>query len=354
MYKINSFCRIEIDSEDFTKHLEPFLFERTAHFQHEFIAFAQSPFDLKAFDDRSKYNFLDTEPPHQPPPSDVPSTSAAATIRERLMAELAFETPCEISPLRQRGTSGLTSSWESPPTIIIESSDNENNNENQPASQSQQTAHEAERQSHTFGSEAKVDDDNDHDLCQDKHKRKGRSKRRDRDRQERDNYEYYEEERVVRRRGADGRQTEERWFVSRQKETWPDSVNRHPRSPRFRNRKHSRHTHDRQRQSSQAEPAVGDSTNQELSCKQPRLRSVVFVVHRQDQEEPISQQSQQTDTVHSLLPPTEQRTNSPTCEELEHELEALESGIHATKSQLLRVLQRIEDMKAAHESQGQQ
>jgi E3 ubiquitin-protein ligase Topors len=365
--------KIDIDSEEFKKHLEPFLFERTAHFLHEFTTFAESPFDLKAFDDQAKYNFLDTGPTHQLPPSDAPSTSATAAIRERLMAELAFETPYEISPPKQRRTSGLTSSWESPPTIIIDSSDdNENSNEN-PAIQSQKTA---ERPSFTSSSKPNTED-NDPNLHSDGQKRK-RSKRRARDRHvEGDNYEYYEEERVVRRKGADGHQTEERWFVSSRKGTWSDSEHRHPKSAKF--RKHSRHMYTTQRQSrkeehtneesvirdsinlehtnedlaarnntnkhTNEEPVNRERRNPEPSYKLPKLRSVVFAVSRKDQENP---KPQQMDT------PTEQRANSPTCEELEQELEALDSGIHAAKSQLLRVLQRIEDMKAAQESQGQQ
>lgn len=369
MANINLSCRIEIHSEGFAKHLEPFLYERTLHFQHEFVAFAQSPFDLKAFDDRAQYNFPQTQPALQVPSDDVPTSSAAAAIRERLMAELAVETPWEGSPPLHRQTIQFSSGWESPSVIVIESSDSDKECETQEsgnsASQSQQAACEASRWSHPSAAVAEIDkqDDYHHSARGERgrsgsrDKRKGRSKHRDRGR--RDSYEYYEEERVVRMRGTDGWRTEERWFVSRRKESWTDSEKRqHSRSPQSKSGKHARRRSTRGEYHVLGEPIVGDTTDgqttEERPSKQPRLRSVVYVVHKsQDQAQPYPPvDSQQTDTIHApSSPPCGQieEPDSPTCEELERELEALESAIRVNKSQLLQALQRIEDLKTARE-----
>ncbi len=46
-----------MESELFGAHLEPFLNERTAHFMHELISFAKSPFDIIAYDSKVRYNW---------------------------------------------------------------------------------------------------------------------------------------------------------------------------------------------------------------------------------------------------------------------------------------------------------
>ena len=49
------FVRMEIVSEEFIQHLQPFLFEKTHHFAHEFLSFARSPYDMATYDERAQY-----------------------------------------------------------------------------------------------------------------------------------------------------------------------------------------------------------------------------------------------------------------------------------------------------------
>lgn len=360
--KLSLFVRVDIGSEDFMRHLEPFLFERTSHFQHEFVTFAQSPFDLKAFDSRAQYNFPRTE---SAPVllDDAPTSSATAAIRERLMAELSVETPWEGSPPLQQGTFYLSSGWETPPLIIIESSD-ENEQESphrqMATNQPQQTSCEAsiESESHLTAGNESPQNINHADISQswDKKTKKERSKHRKRDR--RDTYEYYKEKRVVKRTETDGRQTEERWCVSRRKESW----SRRDSQQQSKNRKHSRDAKDPQWSPQVDEHVRGmPPVNYKLTedslqnpSKLPRLRSVIFVANRSDNK--MQQMSrmdfQQSDPACVPAVQSSSQTedpDSPTCEELEQELEAVESAIRVNKSQLLKVLQRIEDRKTASE-----
>lgn len=48
---------MELRSDEFRRQLQPFLFGRTEHFIHEFTSFAQSPFDVTAYDERAQYNW---------------------------------------------------------------------------------------------------------------------------------------------------------------------------------------------------------------------------------------------------------------------------------------------------------
>ncbi|PFX16165.1 E3 ubiquitin-protein ligase Topors [Stylophora pistillata] len=48
---------VELSSEEFSRQLQPFLFEQTDHFIHEFVGFARSPFDMTAYDERAQYNW---------------------------------------------------------------------------------------------------------------------------------------------------------------------------------------------------------------------------------------------------------------------------------------------------------
>ena len=47
--------RVELGSEEFSHQLQPFLFDKTEQFIHEFIRFARSPFDMTAYDERAQY-----------------------------------------------------------------------------------------------------------------------------------------------------------------------------------------------------------------------------------------------------------------------------------------------------------
>ena len=49
--------RVELSSEEFSRQLQPFLFDKTDHFIHEFIGFARSPFDMTAYDERAQYSW---------------------------------------------------------------------------------------------------------------------------------------------------------------------------------------------------------------------------------------------------------------------------------------------------------
>ena len=51
------FFRINLDSKEFSDHLQPFLHQRTDHFMHELILFARSPLDLIAYDNSVSYGF---------------------------------------------------------------------------------------------------------------------------------------------------------------------------------------------------------------------------------------------------------------------------------------------------------
>ncbi|XP_020610510.1 E3 ubiquitin-protein ligase Topors-like [Orbicella faveolata] len=48
--------RVELSSDEFHLQLQPFLFDKTEHFIHEFTSFARSPFDMTAYDERAQYN----------------------------------------------------------------------------------------------------------------------------------------------------------------------------------------------------------------------------------------------------------------------------------------------------------
>jgi E3 ubiquitin-protein ligase Topors len=54
--------RINLESEEFGSHLEPFLHEKTHHFMHELVSFAKSPYDLIAYDNRVRYDWPETHP----------------------------------------------------------------------------------------------------------------------------------------------------------------------------------------------------------------------------------------------------------------------------------------------------
>ena len=49
--------RVELSSDEFHRQLQPFLFDKTEHFTHEFTSFARSPFDMTAYDERAQYNW---------------------------------------------------------------------------------------------------------------------------------------------------------------------------------------------------------------------------------------------------------------------------------------------------------
>lgn len=51
------FLRVNLESDHFAAHLEPFLNERTSHFMHELISFAKSPFDIIAYDGKVRYDW---------------------------------------------------------------------------------------------------------------------------------------------------------------------------------------------------------------------------------------------------------------------------------------------------------
>ena len=49
--------RVDINSDEFSRQLRPFLMERTEHFVHEFFSFARSPFDMATYDERAQYSW---------------------------------------------------------------------------------------------------------------------------------------------------------------------------------------------------------------------------------------------------------------------------------------------------------
>lgn len=53
--------RVELSSDEFQRQLQPFLFDQTQHFIHEFTSFAQSPFEMTAYDKRAQYNWPNNE-----------------------------------------------------------------------------------------------------------------------------------------------------------------------------------------------------------------------------------------------------------------------------------------------------
>ena len=55
--------RVDLESEDFASHLEPFLHEKTAHFMHELLSFARSPYDMIAYDGRVSYDWPGSSAP---------------------------------------------------------------------------------------------------------------------------------------------------------------------------------------------------------------------------------------------------------------------------------------------------
>jgi hypothetical protein len=57
-------CRVDLESDSFVTHLQPFLGNRAAHFVHELVSFAKSPFDIIAYDGKVQYNW----PAHYPVP----------------------------------------------------------------------------------------------------------------------------------------------------------------------------------------------------------------------------------------------------------------------------------------------
>ena len=48
---------MDLESEYFASHLEPFLNERTSHFMHELVSYAKSPYDMIAYDSKVRYNW---------------------------------------------------------------------------------------------------------------------------------------------------------------------------------------------------------------------------------------------------------------------------------------------------------
>ena len=50
-------CRVELEGEEFHKHIQPFLLTRTSHFLHELVSFARSPFNMAAYDHRVRYEW---------------------------------------------------------------------------------------------------------------------------------------------------------------------------------------------------------------------------------------------------------------------------------------------------------
>ena len=51
------FLRVELVSEEFPRQRQPFPFDKTEQFIHEFISFARSPFDMTAYDERAQYGW---------------------------------------------------------------------------------------------------------------------------------------------------------------------------------------------------------------------------------------------------------------------------------------------------------
>ena len=64
---------MDLESDLFGSHLEPFLNERTSHFMHEFISFAKSPFDIIAYDGKVRYDW----------PTNYPVPDGGGRIEER-------------------------------------------------------------------------------------------------------------------------------------------------------------------------------------------------------------------------------------------------------------------------------
>ena len=54
--------RIDLESDDFATHLEPFLHDKTQHFMHELVSFAKSPYDMIAYDNKVRYNWPEGHP----------------------------------------------------------------------------------------------------------------------------------------------------------------------------------------------------------------------------------------------------------------------------------------------------
>ena len=50
-------CRVDMESAEFSSHLEPFFHSQTAHLVHEFISYARSPFNMAAYDQRVQYDW---------------------------------------------------------------------------------------------------------------------------------------------------------------------------------------------------------------------------------------------------------------------------------------------------------
>lgn len=48
---------MDLESEGFGTHLQPFLGDKTSHFMHELVSFAKSPFDIIAYDGKVKYDW---------------------------------------------------------------------------------------------------------------------------------------------------------------------------------------------------------------------------------------------------------------------------------------------------------
>ena len=69
MVTIVFYYRYDISSPEFAQQLQPFLFEKTAHFVHEFKSFAQAPCDMVAYDEKAEY---DIPPDGTPLPELVP------------------------------------------------------------------------------------------------------------------------------------------------------------------------------------------------------------------------------------------------------------------------------------------
>ena len=63
------FFSYDIASPEFAQQLQPFLFEKTAHFVHEFVSFARAPCDMVAYDEKAEY---DVPPDGAPLPELVP------------------------------------------------------------------------------------------------------------------------------------------------------------------------------------------------------------------------------------------------------------------------------------------
>lgn len=56
-YILSPHNRIDLEREEFQEHLQPFLLTRTSHFLHELVSFAQSPFNMAAYDHRVCYEW---------------------------------------------------------------------------------------------------------------------------------------------------------------------------------------------------------------------------------------------------------------------------------------------------------